>query len=128
MVASLSGLIWVALGSAIGGSARYFLSGVVGRRIGETFPWGTMVVNVTGSFALGVIAAASPQPTGAWQFVAVGILGSYTTVSSFSLQTLMLARDGQFLRAGANIVLSLVLCLSAVTLGFAAVAPMAGRP
>lgn len=131
MLDILTGLIWVALGSAVGGAARYLLSGFVGRRIGETFPWGTMVVNVTGSFALGVIAAASgghavPEPTAAWQFLVVGILGSYTTVSSFSLQTLALAREGQFLHAGANVVLSLALCLAAVTLGFAAGAAALG--
>jgi fluoride exporter len=127
----LIGLVWVALGSALGGTARFFLSGFVGRRIGETFPWGTMVVNVTGAFAIGVIAAAASghaafQLPASWQFVVVGILGSYTTVSSFSHQTLALARDGEFLRASGNVLLSLALCLAAVTLGFAASATAIG--
>jgi CrcB protein len=127
----LNGLVWVALGSAFGGTARFFLSGFVGRRIGETFPWGTMVVNVTGAFAIGVFAAAASghaalQLPASWQFAVVGILGSYTTVSSFSLQTLALARDGEFLRAGGNVLLSLALCLSAVTLGFGAGAAAIG--
>jgi CrcB protein len=118
-------LAWVAMGSALGGMARFFLSGFVGRRIGETFPWGTMVVNVTGAFAIGLIGAAATsqalfQMPVSWQFAVVGALGSYTTVSSFSLQTLALARDGEFLRAGANVFWSLALCLSAVALGFAA--------
>jgi len=107
----LSGLLWVALGSAVGGPARYFVSGLVGRAIGETFPWGTMTVNVTGAFVIGLVA---------------GILGSYTTVSSFSLQTLSLARDGETLRAGANVALSLLLCLTAVTLGYWTAMTMAG--
>lgn len=119
----LHAVMWVALGSAIGGPSRYFVSGVVGRHVGETFPWGTMVVNVSGAFFIGLIAAAAtvegllPMPS-AWQFAATGFLGAYTTVSSFSLQTMALARDGQFLKAGGNVALSLVLCLSAVALGY----------
>ena len=115
-------MIWVTLGSAIGGPARYFVSGLVGRHIGETFPWGTMVVNVSGAFLIGLAAAAAangvlPMPV-SWQIAVTGFLGAYTTVSSFSLQTMALARDGQFLKAGGNVALSLVLCLSAVTLGY----------
>ena len=118
-------LAWVVLGSALGGPARYFVSGVVGRGIGETFPWGTMVVNVSGALAIGVLAAAASvhgllSTPAAWQFAVTGFLGSYTTVSSFSLQTLALVRDGQMLRAGANVLLSVGLCLSAVALGYAA--------
>jgi CrcB protein len=117
-------LAWVVLGSAIGGPARYFVSGVVGRSIGETFPWGTMVVNVSGALAIGVLAAAASahgmlSTPAAWQFAVTGFLGSYTTVSSFSLQTLALARDGQVLRAGGNVLLSVALCLAAVALGYA---------
>jgi CrcB protein len=117
--------MWVALGSVLGGTARFWLSGFVARRVGETFPWGTMVVNVSGAFLLGILAAsaaghglfAAARP---WQFAAIGILGTYTTVSSFSLQTLALARDGEMMRAAGNMVLSLSLCLLAVTAGFAA--------
>jgi CrcB protein len=122
---TLIGLAWVALGSALGGTARFFLSGLVGRRVGETFAWGTMVVNVTGAFAIGIVVAAATRHVSfdvpdSWQFAVVGILGSYTTVSSFSLQTLALSRDGEYMRAGGNVLLSLALCLSAVALGFAA--------
>lgn len=121
----LIGLAWVALGSALGGTARFFLSGFIGRRIGETFPWGTMVVNVSGAVVIGFIAAHADihplfQTPAAWQFAVVGFLGSYTTVSSFSLQTLSLARDGELLLAGGNALLSLVLCLAAVALGYTA--------
>jgi CrcB protein len=129
----VNGLVWVALGSAFGGTARFFLSGLVGRHIGETFPWGTLAVNVTGAFAIGVIAAtasgdAAFHSSSPWQFAVVGFLGSYTTVSSFSLQTLALVRDGQFFRAGGNVLLSLAMCLTAVTLGFAAGAAASGAP
>jgi fluoride exporter len=112
----------VALGSALGGMARFFVSGVVGRRFGETFPWGTMVVNVSGALLLGLVAGAVGEQgdTAFWAFIAIGCLGSYTTVSSFSLQTLALAREGDWRRAAGNVVLSLVLCLGAVTLGFLA--------
>jgi CrcB protein len=128
---TLIGLAWVALGSTFGGMARYFVSGVVGRHIGETFPWGTMAVNVSGAFAIGVIAALAGgrvalQSPESWHLAVVGFLGSYTTVSSFSLQTLALVRDSEWRRAGGNIVLSVVLCLCAVALGFAVVAPIAG--
>ncbi|MCI0518211.1 MAG: fluoride efflux transporter CrcB [Woeseiaceae bacterium] len=121
----------VALGSGLGGAARFFVSGLVGRHIGETFPWGTMVVNVSGAFAIGIIAAAASghavfDMSDTWQFTVVGVLGSYTTVSSFSLQTLALARDGDYLRAGGNMLLSLTLCLSAVALGFAVAAAAIG--
>jgi CrcB protein len=125
MPEALQGLIWVTVGSAFGGMARFFLSGVVGRRVGETFPWGTMAVNVTGSFAIGAIAAAAAaqpllQSPACWQLAVVGFLGSFTTVSSFSLQTLALARDGDYRRAADNVALSVALCLSSVALGYGA--------
>lgn len=131
----LAGLLaWVAAGSACGGIARFFVSGVVARAVGETFPWGTMVVNATGSCAIGVLAVlaehnALPSGAGAWPFAVTGFLGSYTTVSSFSLQTLALAREGEWGRAGGNVLLSLLLCLSAAGLGILATqAAMAGGP
>lgn len=130
IVLVLTNLACVGLGSAIGGTARFFVSGLVGRAIGETFPWGTVVVNVTGAFAIGAAAAAGHSafevPT-SWHFTVVGVLGTYTTVSSFSLQTLALARDGELVRAGGNIVVSLVVCLSAVALGFFFIAEAMGQ-
>ena len=119
------GLIWlalVALGGGLGSIARFWVSGVVARRYGETFPWGTLAVNVTGAAAIGVLAALLLAPGSpafghgpAWSGLAIGLLGSYTTVSSFSLQTLALARSGETGRALANIALSLLLCLAATT-------------
>jgi fluoride exporter len=115
--------LWIGLGSALGGMGRYWLSGMIAGRVGETFPWGTLVVNVTGSFLIGFIATlTSPEgrmlikPSGR-QFLMTGICGGYTTFSSFSLQTLNLLRDGDWFRAGANTALSVGLCLIAVALG-----------
>jgi fluoride exporter len=116
--------ILVALGGAIGTTGRYFLSGVVARLIGETFPWGTLVINVTGSFIIGFFAALTGpdgrlyvSSTGR-QFFMTGICGGYTTFSSFSLQTLNLMNDGEWVWAGANMGLSLTCCLIAVWGGF----------
>jgi CrcB protein len=112
--------IWVAVGGALGTTARYWLSGVVARMVGETFPWGTLLINVTGSLLIGFFATLT-GPDGrvfvgstARQFVMIGICGGYTTFSSFSLQTLNLMNDGEWLYAGTNILLSVALCLIAV--------------
>lgn len=115
---SLIALALVAVGGGLGSMVRFWVSGVIARRYGETFPWGTLVVNVTGAALIGVMAAvllgpgthAVERPT-LWAGLVIGLLGSYTTVSSFSLQTLALARNDEAGRAIANIVLSLVLCL-----------------
>jgi CrcB protein len=119
---------WIAVGSALGGVARYWCSGFVARHFGETFPWGTLIVNVAGSFVIGFFATFTGPDgrllvgTTARQFVMIGICGGYTTFSSFSLQTLSLARDGQWLEVGGNILLSVALCLIAVWLGHVAAA------
>ena len=115
---------WIGLGSALGGMGRYWCSGIVARAFGETFPWGTIVVNVSGSLIIGFLATLmSPDgrllvPPDARAFLAIGLLGGYTTFSSFSLQTLNLVRDGEWLWATANVFLSLTLCLAAVWLGY----------
>ena len=120
-------LLVVAVGGALGGAARFWVSGVVARRIGETFPWGTLVVNVSGAAILGALAAvllaAESHAVGnvpVWSGLVVGILGSYTTVSSFSLQTLALVRAGETVRAVGNILGSVTLCLLAAALGYVA--------
>lgn len=116
---------WVALGSAIGGLGRFWVSGLVARAFGETFPWGTLTVNVVGSLLIGLFATLT-GPDGrllagpaARQFVMLGIFGGFTTFSSFSLQTLTLAQDGEWLRAGLNVVGSVTLCLIGVWAGHA---------
>jgi len=116
-------IVFIALGSALGGVLRYWASGTVAARIGETFPWGTLVVNVLGSAAIGILAAWTDSarmalPVEARQFFMVGVLGGFTTFSSFSLQTLRLIQDGDWSRAGLNAGLSLFLCLGAVAAGY----------
>src|SRR5438045_9719436 len=112
-------IVWVALGSALGGAGRFWIGDLIAARSGDSFPWGTLVVNITGCFLIGVIAA--PQPMGSFlasttwrEFAAVGVLGGYTTFSAFSLQALLLVENGQWLRAGAYIGGSVILCLLGV--------------
>ncbi len=120
----MASYFWIAIGSALGGMARYWCSGLTARLVGETFPWGTFLVNVVGCFIIGFFATlAGPDGrvfagTLPRQFVMIGVLGGYTTFSSFSLQTLNLVQDGEWWLAGAYIVLSVVACLIAVWLGF----------
>lgn len=120
--------LWVALGGALGSVTRFWVSGLVAERYVQSFPWNTLVVNVTGSFLIGILAALA-EPDGRWlvppaarQFLMIGICGGYTTFSSFSLQTFNLMREREWLYAGGNIVLSVVLCLVATWLGWLAAA------
>lgn len=117
-------LICLVIGSVLGGLARYVVSAIVARRFGEAFPSGTLLVNVSGAFLIGILGArgthdasllAQPAP---WLFAVTGFLGCYTTVSSFSLQTLILAHDGKLRGALGNVGISVGLCLAAVTAGF----------
>jgi CrcB protein len=118
--------LWVAIGGALGSVSRYWLSGLIASRFGETFPFGTLVINVTGSFLIGIFAALA-VPEGrmdsqsrafATQFLMIGVCGGYTTFSSFSLQTLNLLHDREWLYAGGNVILSVILCMAAVWLGW----------
>ena len=118
--------LYVALGGAIGSAGRYAISGAVARGLHEVFPWGTFVANVTGCFVIGLFAMLTGPdgrvmvPPDFRQFFMVGICGGYTTFSSFSLQTLALARDGDMTRAGFNVAASVTFCLVGVWLGSAA--------
>jgi len=115
--------ILVILGGALGTGARFWMSGFIAEGGGEFFPLGTLVVNVSGSFVVGFFAAItdtegpvllSPRFR---QFFMIGVCGGYTTFSSFSLQTLDFARDGDWLKALLNTMLSFGCCLAAVWLG-----------
>ncbi len=115
--------IVVGIGSAVGGMVRYGVSGLIANRFGSWFPWGTLFINVTGSFLIGFFATLT-APDGRWlvgpagrNLFMAGFCGGYTTFSSFSLQTLALAQDEEWLYAGANVMLNLTLCLLAVWLG-----------
>jgi len=115
--------LWIFVGGGLGTLARWGASGVIANRFGQTFPWGTLAVNVSGSFIIGLFATLTGTegrflaPASFRQFFMLGVCGGYTTFSSFSLQTLNLAEDGEWFRAGANPVLSFVLCLVAICLG-----------
>ena len=125
--------LWIALGSALGGVARYACQGWATRHISETFPWGTMIVNIVGCSFIGFFftftgadgrVIVSPQMR---QFVMVGICGGYTTFSSFSLDALNLARDGEWAQAAGYVLGSLVFCLLGVWLGHMAAVAANGR-
>lgn len=116
----------IGVGGALGTMLRFWLSGVIAQAFGERFPTGTLVINVTGSFVIGLFAALA-GPEGrlmvrplSRQFFMIGVCGGYTTFSSFSLQTLNLARDGEWAYAALNVGLSVLLCLGGVWLGFLA--------
>jgi len=116
--------LWVALGGALGSVSRFWMNGLISARFGETFPWNTLVINVTGSFIIGIFGALTlHEPDGAHrstliQFFMIGICGGYTTFSSFSLQTLSLMQKGEWLYAAGNILGSVILCMIAVWLGW----------
>ena len=104
------------LGSAMGGFCRYLLSERIASRFGKRFPVGTMAVNVSGALLIGFIwVAATPGPLR--DFLTFGFLGGYTTVSSFTLNTLNLLQDGEWLYAGWNLAGTYTLCLAAVFTG-----------
>lgn len=115
--------LWICLGSGLGGLLRYLLSGWIAARVGQTFPWGTLTVNVIGSFAIGLLAALTDSQR--WignpeirQFLMLGILGGFTTYSSFSLQTLRLMQDGEWWPVAGNVFGTTALCLLFVLIGY----------
>jgi CrcB protein len=121
----MASYLWIGIGGALGSVGRYWLNGLVSARF-ETFPMGTLVINVLGSFIIGIFAALT-MPEGrmssegrafATQFVMIGLCGGFTTFSSFSLQTLNLLRDREWLYAGGNVLLSVIVCLVATWLGY----------
>ena len=126
----ISTYLWIALGGALGSMARFWLAAFVAEIMGPQFPWGTILINIVGSFIIGFFATYT-GPSGrivasfnARAFVMVGICGGFTTFSAFSLQTLDLAHENHWAQAGANIVLSVVMCLLAVWAGHALAAAM----
>jgi CrcB protein len=111
----------IALGGALGTVARHFIGTHVG--VGEDFPWATLLINITGSFAIGLAAMLVAE--GRWfassegrLFFMTGVCGGFTTFSAFSWQTLTLLRQGEWPRAGAYVISSVVLCVVAAGLGY----------
>jgi fluoride exporter len=120
----ISTYAWVALGCALGSMARFWMAEAVAALTGLAFPWGTLAINIIGSFVIGLAFALSGPggrfetvPTDMRIFVMVGLCGGFTTFSSFSLQTLLLLQSGEVVRAGAYILGSVALCLLFVWLG-----------
>ena len=115
-------LAYVALGGALGALARYGMSGWVYDRMGESFPWGTLVVNLVGCLVLGVairwlqVTALAPEVR---PFLTIGLLGAFTTFSTFSYETVALLQEGQWLRAGLYVGASVALGLIAMVAGMA---------
>jgi len=118
----LTNLLLVALGGALGGIGRFAVSNWMARYLGKAFPWGTLAVNASGAFLAGWLLGTLGIPTGEipslWLFTVVGLLGGYTTVSSFSLQTIELWQSGQAPRATVNVGTTLILGLAMVVLGW----------
>ena len=114
---------WISLGAVVGGCARYFLSGFVARHFSTTFPYGTLIINITGSLILGFFLIYSTERVlldPRWRLlVAIGFCGSYTTFSSYAFESFALMEQGQWLLTGINIAASNALCLAAVLAGAA---------
>ncbi len=119
----LSNYLWIALGAVVGASARYFLSTLISRDFSTTFPYGTLLINITGSLVLGFFLVYSTERAlldPRWRLlVAIGFCGSYTTFSSYAFESFALMEQGQWLLTGINIVASNVLCLAGVLAGAA---------
>ena len=118
--------LWVALGGAIGSVTRFWLNAVVSARLGEAFPWGTVLVNVCGSFIIGLLGALTLPENRmtvearafAIHFLMIGICGGFTTFSAFSLQMLELLQTGDVAPALLYAVGSVGLCLAFVWFGW----------
>ena len=114
-------IISIALGGACGALLRYFAGGLVHRLYAGPFPLGTMLINLSGSLVIGALWAAAeffPVPQNARLFVFTGLLGAFTTFSTFSLESLHLARDGQGWLVFLNVALSVALGLLLVAAGY----------
>ncbi len=116
-------MLWIGLGGCAGAIARYWLSGLVAARAGVVFPFGTFVINVSGSFTLGLLLGLLEQqaiPPVTRLALGTGFLGAYTTFSTFTYETIRLVEEGSILLATVNVAASLVLGLGAAFAGLAA--------
>lgn len=111
----------ISIGAVLGANLRFVLGGWIADRWGSSFPLGTLVINVTGSLVIGIVLTLLTErvvaPAWVRPLIAIGFLGSYTTFSTFSYETLALARDGAWLVAGTNVILSVAASLFGVYLG-----------
>ena len=117
----LMNILLVFVGGGLGAMSRYLLQGAVYRLTGAAFPYGTIVVNILGCFLIGLLMSSMEERFLAAPslriFLTIGILGGFTTFSSFSYETMMLLREGDLLAGGLNIIASVVICLGATWLG-----------
>lgn len=115
--------LWIALGAIVGASARYFISGYIARAVSTVFPYGTLIINVSGSLLLGFFLILASERTlldPRWRFlIAIGFCGSYTTFSSYAFESFAYMEQGQWLLMAGNILANNVLCLAAVLAGAA---------
>jgi CrcB protein len=115
--------LWIALGAVVGASARYFVSTYIARHFSAVFPYGTLLINITGSLILGFFLIYSTERVlldPRWRLlVAIGFCGSYTTFSSYAFESFALMEQGQWLLVGLNVLFSNALCLAAVLAGAA---------
>jgi fluoride exporter len=114
--------LMVFVGGGLGAAARYWLSGMVHQKFGGDFPSGTLAVNLIGCVLIGLMMSALEDRFVVYPslriFLTIGILGGFTTFSSFSFETIALLRDGEVFYASANVLVSVVVCLGGTWLGF----------
>lgn len=115
--------LWIALGAVAGASARYFLSGCISKAVSSTFPYGTLLINISGSLVLGfflVLTTERMLVDVRWRWlIAIGFCGSYTTFSSYAFETFALFEQGQWVLVAWNVIASNLLCLASVMAGAA---------
>jgi CrcB protein len=126
--------LYIALGGALGTVARFWLNNLVATALGTAFPYGILTINIIGSFVIGFFATLTTKlarfaiPPEISLFVIVGICGGFTTFSSFSLQTIQLARAGDWGRAVCYVLASVTLCLFVCWLGVISALALPGQP
>lgn len=113
--------LWISLGAVVGASARYFISRLVAKVATASFPFGTLLINITGSFILGLFLVWSTEralPDPRWRLlIAIGFCGSYTTFSSYAFESFALFEQGNYLLFASNVLANNVLCLAGVLAG-----------
>jgi CrcB protein len=117
----MSDMLWISLGAVVGANLRYFVSTLSAKLLSPTLPWGTLIINITGSFILGFFLVWSSERVltdAKWRLlVAVGFCGAYTTFSSYSFETFALFEQGHYSLAAGNFAANNLLCLVGVAVG-----------